>query len=366
MLEQPGLIAIHEARTIQKLAMAVFDIVKKAMSCQLVFAALRPLEFELPCLASEAKYKPVLDRYIESDHKFDVWLKRSPIHPRVTVVRHSDYTPHPKLIRTRFYKETLRALDSDHGVSIVAWRSSTWLATFTVFRNAKQGDATEQDMAFLRALQPHVASAVKRLAGRQEKILSQRSFSYVCEHSTQGIIILGWELNQIYSNKSARGLVRKWSGRGSGRGTTLAMPPDIHEALVKMKPAIQATKPNRPFTPRHLDLRILVKKDGEKLMAKITFIPAKALTISKGSFLIMISELGSAEPSLSTRFEKLTGRQTECVKHVAAGLSNREIAKRMGISLNTARNQLSFAMRKLGLKTRYEVASAVIKSHPAG
>jgi DNA-binding CsgD family transcriptional regulator len=50
------------------------------------------------------------------------------------------------------------------------------------------------------------------------------------------------------------------------------------------------------------------------------------------------------------------------VNYVAAGLTNPAIARKMGISRNTVRNQLGHALQKLNLKNRYEVAAAVIRS----
>jgi DNA-binding CsgD family transcriptional regulator/PAS domain-containing protein len=358
-----ALLAIHDAKTIPRLAQAVFRAIETELTCAAVSAALRPLEFELGGLVSRPAHKPVFDRYIAADHKFDIWLKRSPIHPRVTVVRHSDYTPHSLLVRTKFYERILRPMDVDYGASLVVWRATTWLATFTVFRSARQGDFEAADLAYLRGLRLHVASAIKRLAAHQEQNLAQQSLDAFAGQSPQGVLILDWRLNVLYFNPAARGYLRRWSDEnGSRRRREIRLPADLRQALVEMMPGIQAAKPNRPLAPRRIQLRALVKGTEERLVARISFVPAKKLTISKGSFLIIMSEMAPGRPARPPGFGQLSPHEAACVKWVAQGLSNPAIGRKLGVSPHTVRNQVSSALRKLRLKSRYEITAAVIQS----
>jgi len=360
---QDQLIAIHEANSIARLAAEVFKLIESQVVCSLVFVALRPLEFELPCLSSKPEYKAVLDHYIEEDHVFDLWLKRSPVHPRVIAVRHSDYTPHEMLLESQFYQRTLRPMGVDYGASLAIWRAKAWLATFTVFRHAGQGDFSTEEITLFKTWQPHIASAVKRLANQQEEHLTQKSLDVFAEHSPNGVIVLNWELSTLYCNKVARKLINRWSATLFNKNAKgIRLPPDILEAIRALMPKIEGSKTNRPSTPHHLDLQALLKQRDVRLMAKITFVSAKALSISKGTFLIVISEMGEASLPALPRFDKLSAREAECVKLVGLGMTNAQIALRTGTSPITVRNQLSAAFQKLGLKNRYELAAAVIKS----
>jgi DNA-binding NarL/FixJ family response regulator len=51
---------------------------------------------------------------------------------------------------------------------------------------------------------------------------------------------------------------------------------------------------------------------------------------------------------------ELTQREVHVLRHVAAGLSNKQIAKRLGLSEKTVRNHLSRAFNKLGATNRTE------------
>jgi two-component system nitrate/nitrite response regulator NarL len=52
----------------------------------------------------------------------------------------------------------------------------------------------------------------------------------------------------------------------------------------------------------------------------------------------------------------LTPRERQVVAAVAAGFSNRRIAKKLGIREQTVKNQLSVILQKLHVRTRLELA----------
>jgi DNA-binding NarL/FixJ family response regulator len=58
----------------------------------------------------------------------------------------------------------------------------------------------------------------------------------------------------------------------------------------------------------------------------------------------------------------LTHRQQELARLVAQGLTNREIAHRLGISVFTVRHHVSNIMRKLGVRSRAQIAFIVSQS----
>jgi len=60
--------------------------------------------------------------------------------------------------------------------------------------------------------------------------------------------------------------------------------------------------------------------------------------------------------------EQLTPRERELVSFVAAGANNKDIARRLSISVATVKTHLTSIFRKLGLSTRLELAVAVGRS----
>lgn len=60
------------------------------------------------------------------------------------------------------------------------------------------------------------------------------------------------------------------------------------------------------------------------------------------------------------RGEKLTGRESETLRHISLGYSNREIAEKMDISIKTVEAHKANALKKLDISTRREIMSYAI------
>ncbi len=64
------------------------------------------------------------------------------------------------------------------------------------------------------------------------------------------------------------------------------------------------------------------------------------------------------KPSEPDPDERLSGREREVYRHTAAGLSNKELADRLSISEATVKVHLTHIFRKLGVRSRGELAAA--------
>jgi DNA-binding CsgD family transcriptional regulator len=62
----------------------------------------------------------------------------------------------------------------------------------------------------------------------------------------------------------------------------------------------------------------------------------------------------------------LTEREIDVLRHVAAGLSRREISKRLVISESTARTHLEHIYRKIGVSTRVGAALYAVENNLVG
>jgi DNA-binding NarL/FixJ family response regulator len=60
---------------------------------------------------------------------------------------------------------------------------------------------------------------------------------------------------------------------------------------------------------------------------------------------------------------KLTARQLEILHSVTRGLSNQDIAKQFGISVDGVKNHLSAIFLKLGAATRAEATAIALRKH---
>jgi pimeloyl-ACP methyl ester carboxylesterase/DNA-binding CsgD family transcriptional regulator len=73
------------------------------------------------------------------------------------------------------------------------------------------------------------------------------------------------------------------------------------------------------------------------------------------SFFAIDAASSSSRLSIKPRYDDLTERELAVAREVAAGLSNSEIGRRLGISEKTVRNHLTRVFDKLGVRTRAEL-----------
>jgi hypothetical protein len=115
---------IHEASNAHELGEAIKAILTAQLPHLLFLIAFKPRTFDLEMYTHPQEFQKDADRYVQSTHRYDIWMKRSPIHPKVKVVRHSDYTPTKMLKRSLYYRHVLKGIGSMHGASLVAWQGT--------------------------------------------------------------------------------------------------------------------------------------------------------------------------------------------------------------------------------------------------
>jgi two-component system, NarL family, response regulator NreC len=71
--------------------------------------------------------------------------------------------------------------------------------------------------------------------------------------------------------------------------------------------------------------------------------------------------LAQSPPAAPDPYDTLTGREREVLHLTAQGLSNKEIARRLGCSPRTAETHRTHLMRKLGLKSRTDLIRLALK-----
>lgn len=354
------LLQLHEADTVDKLSKALFALIESSMPYQFINLLFRPLEFEIPCRFTPTKYKPVVDAYMARHHKNDLWLKRSPVHPGVTVVRHGDHTPVEFLRASAYYRKTLKPLNSEYAVSVVVWRGSTWLATLTVMHNRAQGEFTDAEMNILHAIHPHFACVIRRLAGHQETRLIHSSVRRFVSGLPTATILLDWNLRPLHFSAVAAQLCFQWKlgARASlfKAPRNIQIPGDILAAIENMRPSLSKElwsrgQPRPSFRFLHPHPKI------PWLSASIEFLPSRSLALSKGTFLVTLNEETGPQKdrTLAQKLRRLTKRERECALLAAEGLRNAEIAVQLGKSEITVRNQLTSIFRKLGLESRHKL-----------
>jgi DNA-binding NarL/FixJ family response regulator len=151
-------------------------------------------------------------------------------------------------------------------------------------------------------------------------------------------------------NPDARGLATISALSGLAKTIVLA---DTHDDAV----AVQALKAGASgFCPRDTPTDLLRRA--------IRLVEAGEIWVCRRVMVRLIEELG-LRPVTTHGIAgggQLTARERELVNLVAAGAANKDIARRLTISVKTVKTHMTSIFRKLGLSTRLELAVAVGRS----
>ena len=100
------------------------------------------------------------------------------------------------------------------------------------------------------------------------------------------------------------------------------------------------------------------------LRRAVQLVEAGEIWVGRRVMVRLIEELAlrtAATPAVAGGGQ-LTARERELVDLVAAGAANKDIARRLAISVKTVKTHMTSIFRKLGLSTRLELAVAVSRS----
>jgi len=81
--------------------------------------------------------------------------------------------------------------------------------------------------------------------------------------------------------------------------------------------------------------------------------------------LASILQSGEEPGSAASLVRQLTGRERQILEHVAAGMSNKAIARALGISHDTVKLHVRHILAKLGLSSRVEAAVFAVQNRAA-
>jgi DNA-binding CsgD family transcriptional regulator len=356
------LVRINRCEDAKELCAVIQKVIERHLPHHFFLVGFKPRTFNLELFASKPELEREAERYVREGYRHDIWMKRSPIHPRVTVVKHSEFTSPALLKRTRYYRESLRPVGSLYGVSLVAWQAKTWLSMLTVHRSESQGDFSDGDMEFLRELQPHFATVIRRLARDNEERLRRMSLDVFVKNFPLPFALIDWSMAIVHHNHAATlSCLEFQHGQLTAAhlkpGRSLQLPEEIINAIAALRAeALEKKKGAKAYAVQSMQ-RTFEPLFQRGFKFRITFVPAADFGINEGLFLVVFEkELGNSQaapPELSL----LTKTEQRVVQALRRGWANKKIATNLGKSLGTVRNQVTGVFRKLGVKNRFELMS---------
>jgi two-component system nitrate/nitrite response regulator NarL len=145
---------------------------------------------------------------------------------------------------------------------------------------------------------------------------------------------------------------------------------ELGEASTRIRPILLTGNLDRVHTVRALQLgaRAVVLRDyvGEMLNEAISAVAAGQYWIGRntaGDLVTTLKRLGVPGRRVARGPFGLTARQLEIIAAVSAGLSNADIAGKLGIPEDTVKDHVAQIMVKTGATTRVELAMFALRHH---
>lgn len=107
---------------------------------------------------------------------------------------------------------------------------------------------------------------------------------------------------------------------------------------------------------------LLKDMEPEEILVQLRRASAGHLVMSDGVANLIARALRQDRRPKDLRAAELTEREREILEHVAAGLSNKLIARELGITEGTVKVHVKHLLKKLGLRSRVEAAVWAVKT----
>ncbi|MEU8487636.1 response regulator transcription factor [Streptomyces sp. NPDC048641] len=108
---------------------------------------------------------------------------------------------------------------------------------------------------------------------------------------------------------------------------------------------------------------LLKRAEADALVQAVRLVARTDSLLFPAAVRALAAEYGRAEPAAPAWVARLTGRESEVLRHMAAGLTNAEIARRMEVGPATVKTHVAAVLAKTGARDRTQ---AVIAAYEGG
>ncbi|MFI1417824.1 response regulator [Streptomyces sp. NPDC020731] len=108
---------------------------------------------------------------------------------------------------------------------------------------------------------------------------------------------------------------------------------------------------------------LLKRADADALVGAVRLVARSDTLLFPAAVRALATEHARAYPAPPAWVARLTGRESEVLRHMAGGLTNAEIARRMGVGAATVKTHVASVLAKTGARDRTQ---AVIAAYEAG
>ena len=142
-------------------------------------------------------------------------------------------------------------------------------------------------------------------------------------------------------------------------GDGLAVLEELQELMPDTRVVMLSDSKNPTYVARAVALGAvdyLTKDVNKEQLAHAVHAALASEPLPTGPLYREVANLMRLRERIETEHDTLTGRESQVLRHLALGLSNKEIARALGISVETVKEHVQNILRKCGAKDRTQVA----------
>lgn len=274
------------------------------------------------------------------------------------------------LPHTNYFKRVMAAEGWQSQLCLTYWRQKEPTAMVVIRKAPPQGDFSTQEYELLEILYEHFDTALRRIEQRQDEQAAQYCLAQCLPYFPLGVLVLDPELRPVFKNQEAMLACLRWN-RGSDAvrrydpAKAFEVPREIAEACAELVRRWDAPS-DRPDGLGDSETLVLRNPAMPKHKFSVRLLRPRDYCLAKPCFLVQIAngERGCLTPlELSGEglllLQRLTPREQEVALAAAEGLSNIEIALRLGKTEATVKAQLFSVFQKLGVQRRSQLTAAL-------
>jgi len=348
------LLAMHGATDTEEFLQAVFDLLAATVVCDFALANLRNVD-SVPLVARDSLGREFGVEYMERFFKLNPSVAYVMLRPGLRILHTKDHLPaEENLKELPFYREFMQPEGWRHSVALLFWGFFPPVPqnAFCVFRSEDQPDFDEDDLARLRLVHPHIATALKRFKKQLKGRSAEDRIAALLDSLPVNATLLEWDLRITNQSTTARRLSARWAGReheSLPRGFEL--PPEVLAVCAEMKEEWLTTLRANPQA-RLLNKRTVAHPALPDLCAEITLVLQQDSVLAHPGFLVHLAEASPVKGGAGLELGALSPAEREAAVLAAGGLSNEEIARRLGISVAAVKLRLHGTFKKLNIRSR--------------
>lgn len=279
--------------------------------------------------------------------------------PELKIIRVTDIITAEDIKQLPYYHEFMVPDGWLYSVGVFIREGDRVIGMLSVNRREEQGDFTAEEMALFDRLQPHFETAFRRVCRIQACQAATVSLASMLSRFPLPVAVVSWQGEINHINDPGRQACLDWNtshpGQSPNQNLSLAtLPPEIRERCIEIARRIDldnTTNHDRVSPTKE----ILHHPRLPELSVGIEIVPHHSEPMAAPAFLIRFERDTTApfDPAtLLSRFFQLSTAEKAVANHIFEGLSNSEIARRLGKSTSTVKKQSESIYRKLGIHDR--------------